>query len=173
MFREAIVGFITAALSIIVALAWRDYITFIFDSYIKGNIEVESAALSGLIYVVLITAIGLLITSIITKYQQQVEESKEQEQSELEEKYNENVERIRRMDAMMDKQVTDDEPIKFKSKPSNASVTYDMKDNEVLKRALDDDKAELYNADLKKECKRKLAERVIPKGVGMMDRRYD
>ena len=175
MFREALVGFITAALSIVVALAWRDYITFIFDEYIKKGINIENRAMAGLVYALVVTVIGLVVTSVITKYQRQIEEKQEQEMERIRQQTEENRSRVERIKAVSDQQITDDEPIAFDRKPhpmDTVDSILGVKDDKVLRAAIDDGRVDSANEERMKRYKRRLRQVIVPKDIGVMRNRY-
>jgi len=176
VFREAIIGFVTAALSIIVALAWRDYITFLFDNYVKKNINCKSVLMTASIYVVVVTIIGLIITSLLTEFQKRHEENDEEDFERLNKKAEETETRIRKIQSVSDKQITNDESLEFKRKPNKFDTVQSIlgvKDDKVLRVALEDQQVDSQNRKIKKKQRDRLKSLIVPGDIGIMKGRYN
>ena len=66
-------GFITAAFSLVAALAWNDTIKAAIERYIQPG----STLLSMFIYAILVTAIAIIASISVTKFTQKLAKSEE------------------------------------------------------------------------------------------------
>lgn len=181
-YTEAIITFIVSALSIVIALAWRDYINDMFDRYIKKRLTGLSPAVSGIIYVAIVTFIGITISLVLTEQQERHEKEQEERERRLIKRVEENRNRVQRVGNIVDEQIQEESPDPDEVKENLPKPSYrvhairsilGVDDKKVVSSALEESREiQLINSRLS-EYDRKLSSAIIPKDVGLLHGRYE
>lgn len=172
--------FIVGVLSVVIALAWRDYINSMFETYVKPRLSWLSPAVSGLAYVLIVSAIGLAVSYLLTMYQERTQEQEEYRVERTKSMLRDNESRVNRVRTVIGSQVDvqaseADMQCEIPTKQRrlyNARSLLGVDDKQVIESAFNDSKEDKKEHEVLTKYEDRLSKLVLPRDIGVMHNRY-